>query len=797
MIASYRIQLTPEFGFAETVGLLDHLVHLGISHLYLSPVAEAIPGSTHGYDVVDHRIVRTDFGGEPGLRALLDAAHHHDLGVIVDHVPNHVSAAVAELNPHWWELLRDGPNSQAARWFDVDWELTGGRVLIPRLGDPLDEVLAAGELEMANGDLGPELRYASLRFPLAPGTEHLALGDAVRAQHYELMWWRDPRRNVRRFFTIDDLVAVRVEDLGVAAIVDTIPVRLAAHPAFAGVRVDHVDGLADPRGYLTRLRAAIGDDRWLLVEKILAADESLAHTWPVDGTTGYEHIRVVEHAFLDPAAEQPLTRLWVDLTDDHREFATVEDESRREVLDGGLAPDLDRLVRTINRHDDSITDPRAAAIELTIGLHRYRTYRDDGDDQDDFEHQIRRAVEHAVVARPGLTDGIHALASLIDSTPEVARRWQQLTSPTMAKGAEDRAFYRYVRLAALCEVGGDPGTLAIAADEFHRHQLIQQDRRPLGMLAGTTHDTKRSEDVRARSLVLAEIADDWTAMVHDWFDTHPDPVRRIDAATILLALETSVTAWPIDADRLTDYLVKATREADLHTSWTNPIASYERSLGALAETLERESTRSPIDHPGASGATGLARIVARTTRPGRSNSLATLAIRLTAPGVPDVYQGTEAFTYSLVDPDNRVPPDWDERRGLLAEAALLDGPAARRDAIDAAKSVVITRTLALRRRRVEAFGRDATYLPISITGPRADRLLAFARGNAEEPLVVTLTACRTADAGDWAATSVALPEGTWRDILSDDAEVVGGGTDVPVGRWLDHFAVAVLERTDV
>ena len=258
-MASYRIQLTPTFGFADTIGLLDHVVSLCVSHLYLSPIAEAAPGSLHGYDVIDHTRVRAEFGGEEGLVSLLDAAANKGLGVLIDHVPNHMSVAEADRNDRWWQMLRDGPSSTAATWFDVDWDFGGDRVIVPKLGDPLDRVLADGGLMIAEGDRGPELRYGPLRFPLAAGTEQLDVIEAVERQHYLLQWWRDPARNVRRFFAIDDLVAVRAERPEVAEVIDTIPVLLADHPAFAGVRVDHVDGLADPEAYLLGLRRRIGD----------------------------------------------------------------------------------------------------------------------------------------------------------------------------------------------------------------------------------------------------------------------------------------------------------------------------------------------------------------------------------------------------------------------------------------------------------------------------------------------------------------------------------------------------------
>jgi len=789
-VATYRIQLTPAFGFAETIGLLDHLVSLGVSHLYLSPIAEAVPGSLHGYDVVDHTRVRADFGGDAGLSALLDAAHQQGLGVVIDHVPNHMSVAEAHLNARWWEMLRDGPASLGAAWFDVDWAVADGRVIVPKLGDPLVDVIAAGGLAIGNGDLGPELRYGPLRFPLAAGTESLHVDEAVERQHYRLQWWRDPARNVRRFFTIDDLVAVRAEEPAVAEVIDTIPARLADHPAFAGVRVDHVDGLARPEEYLHGLRARIGDHRWLLVEKILAPSETLAPSWPVDGTTGYEHIRVSEHTFLDPAAEEPLTRLWADLTGDARSFTEIEDQARREVLASGLRLDLERLVRLVVDESDAampVDSVREAIVELTIGVHRYRTYLpDDAASVTELADARRRALD----VRADLADTIDVVVELILARPGVAIRWEQLTSPVMAKGAEDRAFYRYLRMPSLCEVGGSPGASVLSVDEFHRHQAEVQALTPNTMLAGTTHDTKRSEGVRARALVVAGIADDWSAVVRTWFADHDD--HGLDAATVLLALHTAVAAWPIDADRMHEYLVKSAREADLHTSWTDPDSDYEAALLALAEDLEDELLHEPADH-------GLGDIVTRTLRPGWANSLALLAVRLTAPGVPDLYQGTVSFTYSLVDPDNRVEPDWDECRALVEAASTSDGPSAwLGDDAEASKAVVITRTLALRRRRADAFGSVAGYLPLVVVGVHADRVLAFARTApgvsdevAEQPLVVTVVAMRSVRS--WGDTAVELPAGSWRNVLSDDASALIGATAVPVAKWLDAFPVAVLD----
>ncbi len=412
------------------------------------------------------------------------------MGVVIDHVPNHTAVGQPELNGRWWAMLRDGPASVAARWFDVDWAAADGKVILPVLGEPLADVV--GRLTV----VGDELRLGEQRWPLTPGTEGLAPADALARQHYALQWWRDPARNVRRFFTIDGLVGVRVEDPVVVAVVDTVPRVIAGHPGFAGVRVDHVDGLADPLAYLEGLRAAIGD-RWLLVEKILAPDETLPRSWPVDGTTGYEHATVVEHALLDRGGWAALRERWGAITGDDRPFRTWELEARREVLASGLRPDLERVARVSG-------GDVAAVTELTVHLERYRTYLPD----DEGRPALAAAVAEASAARPDLATAVEELAAALDEPGEWPTRWQQLTGPATAKGVEDRAFWRYVPLASLGEVGGraEPDLAADPLAAVHGHHARAADGWPTTLLAGTTHDTARAEDVRAIGLALATAA---------------------------------------------------------------------------------------------------------------------------------------------------------------------------------------------------------------------------------------------------------------------------------------------------
>ncbi|MDW3216642.1 MAG: malto-oligosyltrehalose synthase [Ilumatobacteraceae bacterium] len=777
LVATYRLQLTPTFGFAQATGLIESIASLGASHLYLSPVAEAMAGSSHGYDVVDHRRVRTEFGGEAGLFDLLDAAGAAGLGVIIDHVPNHASVERPDLNPSWWEMLRGGPESPAAAWFDVDWEYAGGKVIIPQLGAPVAELVERGELTVAAGDDGHEIRYGPLRYPMAAGTEDLPIDEALAAQHFELEWWRSPRRNVRRFFTIDNLVALCVEHDDVAAAVDTIPRLLAEHEAFAGVRVDHVDGLADPEGYLRALRSVIGD-RWLVVEKILAPDETLPTSWPVAGTTGYEQVTAAEHTLLDPSGLDPLDGLWRELAAESgqpHEFHALEATARREVLDGGLRPDLDRLVRAVRRdRGPSDEDLRTGFVELTLALDRYRTYLPDPESV-----AVLDTAEQVALGRtPQHAAAIAAVASLVRTDDVVRTRWQQLTGPVMAKGAEDRAFYRHQRLSSMCEVGGSPGTWTLDVADFHNHQQRVQSGWPTTMLTATTHDTKRSAAVRARSLALVTRADEWSDLVRAWISEHD--LGSLHTTDVSLALQTVVAAWPLDADRLHQYLVKASREADLVTSWTEPDDTYEAALHSLATTL--------VDEAG-DERTPLARMASDVVGPGSSIGLRLLALQLTCPGVPDLYQGAPRELLSLVDPDNRRRPGWSAWGDLVDDALARNAPIDL-DEPDLARTRFVGRVFAARREHAAAFGPRAGYVPLESDGPDARRVIAFARADPDGVPAVTTVAVRPG-ASDLDA-SVAVPGARWHDLVHD-VEVAAGSIDVAALTGDD--GVAVLRRS--
>jgi (1->4)-alpha-D-glucan 1-alpha-D-glucosylmutase len=777
-IASYRLQLTPALGFREAIGWLDHLGELGVSHLYVSPIGEAIPESSHGYDVVDPTTVRVEFGGTDGLMALLDALAERGMALLIDHVPNHVAVTRPRLNPAWWEMLRDGPDSPGAQWFDVD-RTADQRVILPILGEPLDDMLAAGRIRIADDVVVID---DAVELPVAAGTAALPLDEALDRQHYRLQWWRSPQRNVRRFFTIDDLVAVRVEVPEVVQVIDSLPERIATHPAFGGLRIDHLDGLADPAGYLDQLRHRIGGHSWLVVEKILARDEELPTAWPADGTTGYEFARVVDHLVLDPAAEPVLDDLWTSITADPRPFHEIEDRARREVLAGGLRPDLERTVAAAARAFGDLEHLEESVLELTVGLPRYRTYlpHDPGG-----REVLRVAARDAARAAPRAAGTIDVVVGgLLDpaTVDEHAflTRWQQLTGPAMAKGAEDRAFYRYLRLASTCEVGGDPGSFGVTTDEFHAHNARVAAAWPLTMLAASTHDTKRSDAVRCRSAALTTVADSWAEHARRWTGELTALVPGLPPSSALLGLQTVVTCPGLDPTRLTDYLVKAAREADLHTSWTDPDTSHEHDLADAARVL--------------TGGSNLARDVATWAEnldtPGRRAAVVTTVLRMTSPGVPDIYQGTETPSFRLVDPDNRVPPDLEELRAVLARAQRLDPPTAMNDDPDATTAAIMMRALQLRRRRPEAFAAGGGYTALEPTGPRATSFVAFGRSDTVIVVVAVAVGAHQPGAGEERA-ALTLPPGAWRNVFDDTMPEMSG--ELVLDDLLDGFPAMVLE----
>jgi (1->4)-alpha-D-glucan 1-alpha-D-glucosylmutase len=888
--STYRVQLTPGFGFDEAAATVAYLADLGVTHLYTSPVLQAAPGSTHGYDVVDHGRVSSELGGEAGHARLRATLREVGLGHVLDVVPNHMAVGGRD-NAWWWDVLENGPASVYAAYFDVDWDPPESKlrdtVLLPVLGDHYGRVLEAGELHLVREGGSFTIRYHEHAVPVAPrsldrlmsaaaeacGNDELesvgaALGrlplstatdrESVRERHrdkevlrsrlaalldhdaeaaaavdgqveringewdaldgllerqnYRLAYWRTAGRELdyRRFFDINTLVGVRVEDPVVFDDTSELMLRWVADGWVDGLRIDHPDGLRDPEAYLSRLHEASGG-AWTVVEKILQPGEELPPSWPVAGTTGYDFLNVVSGLFVDPAGREPLFDLYSGVTGEPTAFEDVALDKKHLVVRTILGADLNRLTgqfvqvceRNRRYRDYTRHELHEVLREVVASFPVYRTYvrPDAGVVSGSDVAFVDAAVTDATARRPDLDGELFAfLADLLllrgraggapglpaamgEAEAELVWRFQQVTAPVMAKGVEDTAFYTYVPLVSLNEVGGVPGSWGTPVAEFHRWAGEAQRRRPTTMLATSTHDTKRSEDVRARVHLLSEQPVEWADAVRRWTKAnqghHTDGLP--DANVEYLLYQTLVGAWPLSAERAAAYMEKASKEAKSHTSWIDPDPVYDAALRSFVEGVMADQGFQA----------DLAAFVAPLVEPGRITSLAQVLVKLTAPGVPDTYQGTELWDLSLVDPDNRRPVDYELRRRLLGELpGLHAGAIWARAEVGLPKLHVVREALHLRRRRPEAFGPDGGYEPLFAAGARAGHVVAFSRGGRSATVVPRLV---LGLAGRWEGTSVSLPGGEWRNVLT--GEEVAGGT-VALGSLLAAFPVALLERQD-
>jgi (1->4)-alpha-D-glucan 1-alpha-D-glucosylmutase len=816
--STYRLQLTPDFGFAEAAEAGEYLADLGVTHVYLSPVLEAVPGSRHGYDVTDHSRIRGELGGEEGFRAMAKRLRGLGLGLVLDIVPNHMAVpANLPLNRQLWSVLRDGQGSPYANWFDIDWTAHQGRMLLPILGRPLESCLGDLRVEAGGGPDGePALRYFDHVLPLRPGTAGLALPRLLESQHYLLAWWRDASTelNYRRFFNVTSLIGVRVEEPGVFDATHEVIGRLVAEGLVDGLRVDHPDGLADPRGYLAKLASAT-DGAWVVVEKILEADETLPGDWACAGTTGYDALKLIDGLFLDPAGAAPLTAEYARFTrrtgDDPvaLRFAEVAEAAKHEVATGTLAAEVTRLARLLGSVCPSVTEDetRAVLVEVLAAFPVYRAYVHPGEiPSAAAESAIADAVESTRGRLPRKLRGLagdlgqavlamHRPASgAAGRAGELVVRFQQTTGPVLAKGVEDTAFYRWSRLLGLNEVGGDPDRFGEPPAAFHAAAERLAGAWPFTMTTLSTHDTKREEDVRARLAVLAESPMRWGSQVSEWHQravtnhAFGQTAAAVDLDTEYLIWQTLVGTWPISGERLAGYLTKAIREANRHTSWTQPDAEYEAAVLGLAARA--------LDDPGLSDSIG--EFVAAIADDALANSLGVKIVQLTMVGVPDTYQGCELSGLSLVDPDNRRPVDFARRRALLADLdanrldlAAADGDGSRR--LDAAKLLVTARALRLRRDRPEWFA--GAYAPVAAVGPAADHVLAFARGGPDTEGSAVTVATRLPVGlrarGGWSDTALPLAASArgWVDVLTG---AVFRGDNLLLGDVTGALPVALL-----
>jgi len=793
--STYRLQITEDFDLIAAARTLSYLHDLGVDWVYLSPLLASESGSEHGYDVADHRAIDPSRGRASGLAALSTEARRLGMGVLVDIVPNHVGAAQPWENEWWWHVLTHGQESTYAGAFDIDWAAGGGRVRLPVVADA--DLLPDGRLAHLRV-LGGELHYRDQRFPLAPDTVHGTEEDAnsVHArQHYELVGWReaDHSLNYRRFFAINSLIAIRVEDAEWFDRSHAEIRRWFDEGLVDGLRVDHPDGLRDPGKYLDDLAALTGG-AYVVVEKILAlrprkspdADarvslEELPPTWATAGTTGYEALALIDRVLVDPAGEEPLTTLEERLRGRHIDWPALVHDGKLAVAEGILNSEVRRIAREVlavlgaNVAETPMTDRLASAVaELLACMDVYRSYLPDG-----REH-LERAFEDSRRRRPDLTDLFDLLWPVLsDGASGPAQRFQQTSGMVMAKGVEDAAFYRWSRLTSLNEVGSDPDVFCVGVDAFHELMAVRQARWPAGLTAGTTHDTKRGEDVRARISVLAEVPGLWAECLNELLGLVPLP----DPGFGNLLWQAILGAWPADRERLRGYAEKAMREAGERTSWTAPDEAYEASVRAAVDAV--------FDEPRVAAV--LQRLADAVVAPGWSNALAAKLLDLTIPGVPDLYQGSELWELSLVDPDNRRPVDFERRSRLLAEARTGARPPRPTNAEDAGAVKLLLSHLALTARRDHPDW-FTHYVTLDADGPAARHVVAFDRGGAIA--VATRLPVGLEAAGGWDDTVLHLPGGRWRDALTGRLVEVDDHGATRLAELLASYPVALLLRDE-
>jgi (1->4)-alpha-D-glucan 1-alpha-D-glucosylmutase len=916
--ATYRLQFHRGFTFTDARGLVPYLARLGISHVYASPFWRAAPGSTHGYDVVDHTALNPEVGTRAEFEAFSAELKAHGLGLIVDFVPNHMGIERA-LNPWWRDVLENGPSSPYARFFDIDWhpvkrELEH-KVLLPVLGEQYGSALESGALrvEFAEGDfalrcggewtlpvaprttqtflrragelLAPEpaelasivtaiehlpsrtdtaservtertrerqiIRERLARLcqetPVVAGAIERALAewqdpmDAGRfdrldafigAQSYRLSYWRvaGEEINYRRFFDVNTLAAIRMELPEVFAETHRLLFELIDAGHVAGVRIDHIDGLAQPREYLAMLRARGGEGLYVLVEKILGAEEKLRADWPVQGTTGYEFANQVAQVLVQAAGVQDLARTYETFLGFRLDYREVLYRSKRLVMQTAMASEVNALGHLLNRiseshrwfRDFTLNALTAAVREVIAGFPVYRSYLDASDESDRSNRPDARCIERAIsLARRRnrslertvfefLRDVLIPPEDNAHPVDEDLRRafvakFQQCTGPITAKGVEDTAFYVFNRLVALSEVGGEPDASGATVEVFHRQNAARLAETPHSLLATSTHDTKRSEDVRARIAAISEIPAEWRRAVRRWRTMNRKHRREIDGDSApdrneeYLLYQTLLGAWPLEVltdenragfvARIQDYMVKALHEAKVNSSWLEPNAAWDDAVRAYVAAILAPGARNRFP-------ASFAPLAERVAEIGMVNSLAQTVLKLTCPGVPDFYQGSELWDLFLVDPDNRRPVDYGLRRERLAaieHASAQELLAQWRDG--RIKMFVTQRLLALRPQHAALFA-SGSYMPLAVSGTHADRVIALERRDGDTSLVVVVPRCAAAlgfpPVGErWGDTHVAIGEGTGR-VRNVFTGCEHDGSRLPLRAALGELPVAVF-----
>jgi (1->4)-alpha-D-glucan 1-alpha-D-glucosylmutase len=871
--ATYRLQFNRDFTFQRAREVLGYLEELGISDVYASPLFEAGPQSTHGYDICSHGKINLNLGTEEDFKRFATDVKKRGLGLLVDIVPNHMSAS---LQNRWWaDVLEKGPESNYLRYFDIESEQPGlrNKVLLPVLEDHYGKVLESGKLRLVHRDGKFSIAYGDRNFPvdlqtLPPGAQQDPSGtlgsfnggdkkphsvdrlDAlIRRQHYRLAYWKVAAEeiNYRRFFDVAEMVAVKMELPEVFRETHRLIFEWLESGSITGLRVDHPDGLWDPGEYFRRLQKA--HTAYVVAEKILSGNEALPDDWPVDGTTGYDFLNRANGLFVDGSNSKLLGDVYGEFTGNGSDFAEVAYASRELVLNRAFVGELNALTRRLKEiavqtrsgRDFTISQLRNALEEIIASFSVYRTYVAEGSASASARDQevIRKAANAAkernqMGGASGFVERVLLLEvanELEESQRESARvfvmKFQQLTGPAMAKGLEDTAFYRFNRLVSLNEVGGDPGNFGVSVDEFHRANERMAKAWPHTMLASSTHDTKRGEDVRARINVLSEMPADWRNAVARWSQWNSDKKTIVKSTGApnsndeYLLYQTLIGAWPSDDEcpdvfdsfrtRVSAFMLKAAREAKAHTSWTEPDGAYEDALTKFVERILSNAGKAVFLED-------LRNFARRVTFFGRINSLAQTLLKIASPGVPDFYQGSELWDLNLVDPDNRRPVDYAIRSELLSDLkkrftreinSEAISTVLRDQKIGTAKLFLIWRALSFRQKQRDVFD-SGEYLPLRAIGQKREHVCSFARVYQKHSvmcvvprLVFGLTGGKEQEplgSEVWGKTALSLPQywsrSIWRNVLTDETvkpKAIDGPPVLEINEALKSFPVALLE----